>query len=73
MLNIFYFRGKNSDGGVIVSLVLHSLGLEIYAIALCRDGNLRVWSCQKGQHVAVSDVLADTADAGRHLMQGGKK
>lgn len=51
---------------------MHSLGHEIYAITLCRDGNLRIWSCLKAQYMAVSDILADTADSNSQIIQGAQ-
>lgn len=55
-----------------MSLILHTTGLETYVIALCRDGHLRVWSATKGQCIAVSNILAETGDSGRQLVQGSK-
>ncbi|KAI4461367.1 nuclear pore complex protein [Holotrichia oblita] len=54
------FRSKGSDGNVIVSVVLHTVGLETYALTLCKNGHLRIWSCTKYQCIAVSDILTET-------------
>ncbi|GJQ71484.1 hypothetical protein Trydic_g11201 [Trypoxylus dichotomus] len=54
------FRSKTSDGNMIVSVVLHTIGLEIYALTLCKNGHLRIWSCTKYQCIAVSDILTET-------------
>lgn len=61
-----------SDGNIIISMLLHSFGLETYGLTLSRDGNLRIWSCSKGQCVATTDVLLETSDANRHLIQGAQ-
>lgn len=53
------FLSKSTDNNVVVNAVLHTLGLETYVIALCRDGNLKVWTSSNGQCVGVHDVLAE--------------
>lgn len=62
-------RSKSSDGNVIVSVVLHTVGLETYALTLCRNGHLRIWSCTKSQCIAVSDILTETLS--NNALQGG--
>ncbi|XP_046422018.1 nuclear pore complex protein Nup160 homolog [Neodiprion fabricii] len=54
------FRGRNSEGHVPMSLVLHSYGHEMYLFALCREGNVRMWACSKAQCVAVADIAMDS-------------
>lgn len=56
---------------MVVNVVLHTVGLETYVIALCRDGNLRVWSATNGQCIAVHDVLCEPRVRGKELLQGG--
>jgi hypothetical protein len=72
--NLWYFghRGRASDSDVVVSMVLHSVGLETYLFSLSRDGNLRMWSCSRAQCITVADMLNNIADTGRNLTQGGK-
>lgn len=67
---IFSFRSKSSDGNVVVNVVLHTVGLETYVIALCRDGNIRIWSGSSGQCIAVHDVLSEPRVYGKDLLQG---
>jgi hypothetical protein len=71
---VWYFghRGKASDSDMVVSMVLHSVGLETYLFSLSRDGNLRMWSCSRAQCIMVADMLNNIADTGRNLTQGGK-
>lgn len=66
------FRSKQSDGNVVVSMLLHTFGAEIYGLTLCRDGNLRVWSCSKGQLVAITDIFTETNESNRLLNQGSQ-
>ncbi|XP_017773941.1 PREDICTED: nuclear pore complex protein Nup160 homolog [Nicrophorus vespilloides] len=61
------FRSKNNESSSIVSMLLHTFGLETYALTLCRDGQIRVWSCSKAQCISVSDVLSDSL----MVQQGG--
>ena len=51
-----------------MSLVIHTCGNETYLFALCREGNVRMWSCNKSQCVAVADVAIDNrvASQGAH-------
>ncbi|XP_076180163.1 nuclear pore complex protein Nup160 [Ptiloglossa arizonensis] len=53
------FRGRNSEAHVAMSLVIHSCGNDMYLFALCREGNIRMWSCNKAQCVAVTDAAID--------------
>ncbi|XP_034947135.1 nuclear pore complex protein Nup160 homolog [Chelonus insularis] len=53
------FRGKNSESLVAMSLVIHTWGNDTYLFALCRDGNVRMWSCNKAQCIAVADIAID--------------
>lgn len=57
------FRGRSSEGQVAMSLVIHTCGNETYLFALCREGNVRMWSCNKAQCVAVADVAIDNRAA----------
>jgi membrane-associated HD superfamily phosphohydrolase len=72
--DLWYFghRGRASDSDVVVSMVLHSVGLETYLFSLSRDGNLRMWSCSRAQSIMVVDMLNNISDTGRNLTQGGK-
>ncbi|XP_008559870.1 nuclear pore complex protein Nup160 homolog [Microplitis demolitor] len=54
------FRGRNTEGMVGMSLVIHPCGDDTYLFALCREGNVRMWSCNKAQCVAVTEVAADS-------------
>lgn len=51
-----------------MSLVIHNFGNDTYLFALCREGNVRMWSCNKNQCVAVADVAIDNrlASQGTH-------
>lgn len=53
------FRGRNTEAHVAMSLVIHSYGSDTYLFALCREGNVRVWSCNKTQCVAVMDAAIE--------------
>lgn len=70
--NNIYRSGKSTDGQVAVSLLLHCIQSETYALVLGRDGHLRVWSCSKSACVRSIDVLGDTADSQSQLTQGCK-
>ncbi|PNF18521.1 Nuclear pore complex protein Nup160-like protein [Cryptotermes secundus] len=65
-------RGRASDSDMVVSMVLHSVGLETYLFSLSRDGNLRMWSCSRAQCIMVLDMLNSIADTGRNLTQGAQ-
>lgn len=62
------FRGRSSEGQVAMSLVIHTCGNDTYLFALCREGNVRMWSCNRAQCVAVADVAIDNrvASQGAH-------
>ncbi|OAD58553.1 hypothetical protein WN48_10964 [Eufriesea mexicana] len=53
------FRGRSSEAYVAMSLTIHSCENDTYLFALCREGNIRMWSCNKAQCVAVSDIAID--------------
>lgn len=53
------FRGRNSEAHVAMSLVIHNFGNDTYLFALCREGTIRMWSCNKVQCIAVTDVTID--------------
>ncbi|KAF7993721.1 hypothetical protein HCN44_010316 [Aphidius gifuensis] len=53
-------RGKNTEDQVAMSLEIHTIGINTYLFALCREGTLRMWSCNKSQCVAVADVTIDS-------------
>ncbi|KAK0176406.1 hypothetical protein PV328_000545 [Microctonus aethiopoides] len=62
------FRGRSTEGQVAMSLVIHTCGNDTYLFALCREGNVRMWSCNKAQCVAVADVAIENrlASQGAH-------
>ncbi|XP_032683313.1 nuclear pore complex protein Nup160 homolog [Odontomachus brunneus] len=53
------FRGRNTEAHVAMSLVIHSYGSDMYLFALCREGNVRMWSCNKTQCTAVTDAAIE--------------
>ncbi|XP_076237550.1 nuclear pore complex protein Nup160 [Calliopsis andreniformis] len=53
------FRGRTCEAQVAMSLIIHSCGNDTYLFALCRDGNIRMWSCNKAQCIAVVDAAID--------------
>ncbi|XP_066602662.1 nuclear pore complex protein Nup160 homolog [Prorops nasuta] len=53
------FRGRNSEGHVALSMAMHTFCNETYLFALCREGNVKMWSCNKSQCIAVTDVAID--------------
>ena len=53
------FRGRNFEGQVAMALAIHTCGNDTYLFALCREGNVRMWSCNKAQCIAVADVAID--------------
>ncbi|EFN74716.1 Nuclear pore complex protein Nup160-like protein [Camponotus floridanus] len=53
------FRGRNTEAHVAMSLVIHSIGSDTYLFALCRGGNVRIWSCNKTQCVSVMDAAVE--------------
>ncbi|KAF3422683.1 hypothetical protein E2986_06785 [Frieseomelitta varia] len=53
------FRGRSSEAHVAMSLTIHSCENDTYLFALCREGNIRMWSCNKTQCVAVTDTAID--------------
>lgn len=53
------FRGRNTETHVAMSLAIHNYGSDTYLFALCREGNLRIWSCNKSQCVAVADTAIE--------------
>lgn len=70
MIENCVFRSKSNDGNVVVNVVLHTVRLETYVMALCRDGNLRVWCGGTGQCIGVHDVLSEPQGRGKELLQG---
>ncbi|XP_045475134.1 nuclear pore complex protein Nup160 homolog [Harmonia axyridis] len=64
------FRQRTNDGDKVVSLVLHSVGVETYAITLTRDGHLKFWSCSKVQCISVINILSETGDYSTNSQQG---
>ncbi|KAK9890753.1 hypothetical protein WA026_012101 [Henosepilachna vigintioctopunctata] len=60
-------RSKVSDGDNVVSLVLHSVNSETYAITLTRDCHLKFWSCTKSQCSSTINILAETGDYSLNL------
>ncbi|KAJ1526649.1 hypothetical protein ONE63_008234 [Megalurothrips usitatus] len=65
-------RGRPNEENVVASMTLHSFGSDTYLFCLGRSGQLRIWSCSRGQCVSVSDVLDDAAEQGRNLTQGAQ-
>ncbi|KAL3269609.1 hypothetical protein HHI36_008672 [Cryptolaemus montrouzieri] len=65
-------RSKTNDGDNVVSIVLHSIGLETYAITLTRDAHLKFWSCTKFQCVAVINIMSETGDYSSNPLQGAQ-
>ncbi|XP_043261086.1 nuclear pore complex protein Nup160 homolog [Colletes gigas] len=67
------FRGRNSEAHVAMSLVIHNCGSDTYLFALCREGNIRMWSCNKTQCIAVTDAAIDNRIASQgaqgHMMR----
>ncbi|XP_017877657.1 nuclear pore complex protein Nup160 homolog [Ceratina calcarata] len=52
-------RGRTSEAHVAMSLTIHNCENDTYLFALCREGNIRMWSCNKAQCVAVTDAAID--------------
>ncbi|XP_011502430.1 PREDICTED: nuclear pore complex protein Nup160 homolog [Ceratosolen solmsi marchali] len=50
------FRGRALEIEAAMSLVIHPIENDIYLFALCREGHLRMWSCNKTQCMVVVDV-----------------
>lgn len=65
-------RGRPNEENVVASMTLHSFGLDTYLFCLGRSGQLRIWSCSRGQCISVSDVLDDAAEQGRNMTQGAQ-
>lgn len=53
------FRGRNIEAQMAMSLVIHGYESDTYLFALCREGNVRMWSCNKQQCVAVTDAAIE--------------
>lgn len=51
-------RSKNSEN-IIISMLVHTIGLETYAITLYREGQIKVWDCTKLQCIAVDVSLPE--------------
>lgn len=65
-------RGRPSEENVVASMALHSFGSDTYLFCLGRSGQLRIWSCSRGQCVSVSDVLDDAGEQGKNMTQGAQ-
>lgn len=65
-------RGRPSEENAVASMTLHSFGADTYLFCLGRSGQLRIWSCSRGQCVSVSDVLDDAGEQGKNLTQGAQ-
>lgn len=65
-------RGRPSEENVVASMTLHSFGSDTYLFSLGRSGQLRIWSCSRGQCVSVLDVLDDSGEQGRNMTQGAQ-
>ncbi|XP_076303351.1 nuclear pore complex protein Nup160 [Lasioglossum baleicum] len=67
------FRGRNSEAHIAMSLAIHNCGSDTYLFALCREGNIRMWSCNKAQCIAVTDATIDNRIASQgaqgHLLR----
>ena len=59
-------------GETVTSVVLLEIGGDILAVAICRDGRLRAWSCSRLDCILATDCLENTAEAGRKMTPGGK-
>jgi len=53
------FRGRNIEAHVAMSLVIHNYGSDTYLFALYREGNVRIWSCNKTQCIAMTDAAIE--------------
>ncbi|XP_058790727.1 nuclear pore complex protein Nup160 homolog isoform X2 [Phymastichus coffea] len=52
-------RGKTFENEVFMSIVMHAFGNEVYLFTFCKEGHLRMWSCDKAQCVAVINVFTN--------------
>ena len=59
-------------GETVTSVVLHEVPGDIVALAICRDGRIRAWSCSRLECIFAEDCLENTAEAGRKMTPGGK-
>lgn len=50
------FLGRTSEDNTVVSLILHSINKEMYLFTLSRNGQLRVWVCEKALCVMGTDI-----------------
>lgn len=71
-ISFFNYRQKDKDGDTIVSLLLHTFGLETFVITLSRNGQIKFWSCSKAECVAMIDVLSKSGDYNRDQIQGAQ-
>jgi hypothetical protein len=55
-----------------VSLLLHTFGLETFVLTLCRNGQLKFWSCSRAECVAIIDVISETGVISRNQVQGAQ-
>jgi len=62
------FRSRNVETQMAMSLVIHSYENDTYLFALCREGNVRMWSCNKAQCIAVTDAAIEN----RIMSQGAQ-
>ncbi|RZF48069.1 hypothetical protein LSTR_LSTR002135 [Laodelphax striatellus] len=60
--------GRHAEDSVAVSMVLQSVNKTVYLFGVCRDGQLRVWNCDKGNFVIAHDVSEGAAK----YAQGGQ-
>ncbi|XP_060528379.1 nuclear pore complex protein Nup160 homolog isoform X2 [Cylas formicarius] len=54
------FRGKNLDLELVLSVLIHTIDDEPCVLSLNRGGQLKVWSCLRGQCLTAVDLLAET-------------
>lgn len=54
---------RNNEINVPMSLTIHTFGNELYLFALYREGNIRMWSCSKGQCIAYTDIMENQQEA----------
>lgn len=67
------FRGRTADVEPAMSLVMHTYGSDVYLFALCREGQLRMWSCNRAQSITGIDVGVNGNTTGQSIQNHGLK
>lgn len=67
------FRQRSVDMDSILNLILVDFNIEPYALILCRDGQLKFWSCIKGNCMAIVNILTENDVIGSDHVQNGKR